>query len=199
MPKTLLLEIGAEELPSSFVDAALAAMPALAKTKLEALRLGHGTIHALGTPRRLTLLVEGVTEKQPDLDEEVIGPPETAGYKDGKPTKAAEAFAQKLGIAVDQIQIVEKAAAGKQKAGRYLTGRRKEQGRDARELVGKALAELAAEIPFRKSMRWGTGEATFGRPVQWPVAAFGGEPSDLSLRRRSLRQDEQGASLPHAG
>ena len=49
MPKTLLLEIGAEELPSSFVDAALAAMPALAKTKLDALRLGHGAIRALGT------------------------------------------------------------------------------------------------------------------------------------------------------
>jgi glycyl-tRNA synthetase beta chain len=181
MPKTLLLEIGAEELPSSFVDAALAAMPALAKTKLEALRLAHGNIRALGTPRRLTLLVEGVAEKQPDLDEEVIGPPETAGFKDGKPTKAAEAFATKLGIAVDQIQIVEKAAAGKQKAGRYQTGRRKEQGRDARELVGKALAELAAEIPFRKSMRWGSGDATFGRPVQWLVALFGDEPIDVSF------------------
>ena len=87
MPKTLLLEIGAEELPSSFVDAALAALPQIAKTKLEALRLGHGDIRALGTPRRLSILIHGVADKQPDLDEEVIGPPETAGYKDGKPTK----------------------------------------------------------------------------------------------------------------
>jgi len=181
MPKTLLLEIGAEELPSSFVDAALAAMPGLVKAKLEALRLAHGDIRALGTPRRLALLVHGVAEKQPDLDEEVVGPPETAGFKDGKPTKAAEAFAQKLGIAVDQIQVTERAAAGKQKAGRYLTGRRKEQGRDARELLGKALAELAAEIPFRKSMRWGAGDATFGRPVQWLVALFGDEQIDVSF------------------
>jgi len=181
MPKSLLLEIGTEELPSSFVDAALAAMPGLVRAKLEALRLGHGTVRALGTPRRLALLVEGVAEKQPDLDEEVIGPPETAAYKDGKPTKAAEAFATKLGIAVEAIQIVEKAASGKQKAGRYISGRRQEKGRDARELVGRALAEVCAEIPFRKSMRWGSGDVAFGRPVQWLVALFGEETIDVSF------------------
>jgi glycyl-tRNA synthetase beta chain len=183
MSKTLLLEIGVEELPSSFVDAALAAMPQIAKTKLEALRLagGESEIRALGTPRRLALVVKGLADKQPDLDEEVIGPPETAAYKDGKPTKAAEAFANKLGITVDQIQIVEKAASGKQKAGRYAVGRRQERGREARELLGKALAELCAEIPFRKSMRWGSGDATFGRPVQWLVALFGDELLDVSF------------------
>jgi len=111
MPKTLLLEVGTEELPSSFVDAALAAMPALVRARLEALRLTHGSVRALGTPRRLALVVEGLQERQADLDEEVTGPPETAGFKDGKPTKAAEAFAQKLGIQVSEIQIVEKASA----------------------------------------------------------------------------------------
>ncbi len=181
MPKTLLLEIGTEELPSSFVDAALAAMPGLVRTKLEALRLAHGDIHALGTPRRLALVVKGLSEKQPDLDEEAIGPPETAAYKDGKPTKAAEAFAAKLGVGVDALSIVEKAASGKQKAGRYVVGRKQEKGRDARELVGKALADVCAEIPFRKSMRWGDGDATFGRPVQWLVALFGDELVDVSF------------------
>lgn len=181
MPKTLLLEIGTEELPSSFVDAALAAMPGLAKAKLGALRLAHGEIKALGTARRLALVVKDLAEKQPDLDEEVTGPPEAAAYKDGKPTKAAEAFAAKLGVSLDELSIVEKAASGKQKAGRYLVGRRQERGRDARELLGKALAELCAEIPFRKSMRWGSGDATFGRPVQWLVALFGDELVDVSF------------------
>src|SRR5579862_2743598 len=135
MPKkTLLLEIGAEELPSSFVDAALAALPGLATAKLAGLRLGHGAIRALGTPRRLSILVADVAERQPDLDEEVIGPPEQAAYKDGKPTKAAEAFAAKLGKGVEDLSVVEKAASGKQKAGRYVVGRRQERGRDAREL-----------------------------------------------------------------
>src|SRR3954470_14362367 len=181
MSKTLLLEIGTEELPSSFVDAALAALPGLAKAKLEGLRLSHGEIRALGTPRRLALLVQGLAERQPDLDEEVVGPPETAAYKDGKPTKAAEAFANKLGVGVEALSIVAKEAGGKQKPGRYVVGRRQEKGRDARELLGKALAELCGEIPFRKSMRWGAGDATFGRPVQWLVALFGDESLDVSF------------------
>lgn len=181
MGKTLLLEIGTEELPSSFVDAALAAMPELARGKLEALRLGHGPIRALGTPRRLAVLVEDVAERQPDLDEEVLGPPETAAFKDGKPTKAAEAFAGKLGVSVDRLWVVERPATGKQKAGRYVVGRKQERGREARELLGKALAEICAEIPFRKSMRWGAGEASFGRPVQWLVALWGSDTVDVSF------------------
>jgi glycyl-tRNA synthetase beta chain len=181
MPKTLLLEIGTEELPSSFVDAALAALPGLVRTKLEGLRLAHGEIRALGTARRLAVLVQGVAEHQPDLDEEVVGPPETAAYKDGKPTKAAEAFANKLGVGVDALSVVAKEASGKQKAGRFVVGRRQEKGRDARELLGKALGELCGEIPFRKSMRWGAGNATFGRPVQWLVALSGDEVVDVSF------------------
>ncbi len=177
----LLLEIGVEELPSSFVDAALAALPKIVEGKLAALRLSHGAIRPLGTPRRLSVVVEDVATTQTDLDEEVIGPPESAAYKDGKPTRAAEAFAQKLGIAVDAIQIVEREAAGKQKAGRYLVGRKKEKGREARELLGQTLAEICAAIPFRKSMRWGDGDATFGRPVQWLVALFGSDVVDVAF------------------
>ncbi|MDB4945369.1 MAG: Glycyl-tRNA synthetase beta chain [Labilithrix sp.] len=181
MPKTLLLEIGTEELPSSFVDGALAALPGLVTAKLEGLRLAHGAIRPLGSPRRLAVLVADVAERQPDLDEEVVGPPEAAAYKDGTPTRAAEAFATKLGVGLDALFVVQKEASGKQKAGRFVVGRRKEKGRDARELVGKALSELCGEIPFRKSMRWGAGDATFGRPVQWLVALLGDEVIDVSF------------------
>ena len=81
MSFTLLLEIGSEELPSSFVDAALAALPDLVRARLDALRLTHDEIRALGTPRRLAALVHDVADVQRDLDEEVIGPPETAARR----------------------------------------------------------------------------------------------------------------------
>ncbi|HEX8793077.1 MAG TPA: glycine--tRNA ligase subunit beta [Polyangiaceae bacterium] len=171
----LLLEIGAEELPSSFVDAALAALPKIAAEELAKARLSHGAVRALGTPRRLALLVHDVATRQLDLDEEVIGPPETAAFKDGKPTKAAEAFAAKLGVTVESLAIVEKQAGPKQKAGRYVVGRRVEKGRAAMELLGDVLARVCAAIPFRKSMRWADLDATFGRPVQWIVALLGEE------------------------
>src|SRR5436190_24124566 len=99
--RSLLLEIGVEELPSSYVDAALAALPAIVTARLAALRLTHGAVHALGAARRLSVHVRDVAEAQPDLDEQVVGPPETVAFKDGKPTKAAEAFAAKVDVAVD--------------------------------------------------------------------------------------------------
>ncbi len=177
----LLLEIGVEELPSSFVDAALAALPAIVAARLGELRLTHGDVKALGTPRRLAVIVQGVASSQLDLDEEVTGPPESAAYKDGKPTRAAEAFAQKLGVAVDQLIVVDKVANGKQKAGRFVVGRRVEKGRPARELLGKTLSDVCAAIPFRKSMRWGVGETAFGRPVQWLVALLGSDVVDMTF------------------
>jgi glycyl-tRNA synthetase beta chain len=176
----LLLEIGCEELPSSYVDAALAALPALVSSRLGELRLTHGEVKAYGTPRRLAVVVSGLATAQLDLDEEVIGPPEGAAYKDGKPTKAAEAFANKLGVAVGDLRISDKAEPGK-KPGRYVVGRRVEKGKPARELLGKVLADVCGAIPFRKSMRWGVGDSTFGRPVQWLVALHGEHLIDVGF------------------
>src|SRR5580704_6398850 len=171
----LLLEIGVEELPSSYVDAALVALPKIVADELARARLSHGEVRSLGTPRRLSVVVEGVASRQMDLDEEVIGPPEAVAFKDGKPTKAAEAFAAKLGASVESLVIVEKQAGPKQKAGRYVVGRRVEKGRAAMELLPGTLATTAAAIPFRKSMRWANLDVAFGRPVQWLVALLGEE------------------------
>lgn len=172
---SLLLEIGVEELPSSFVDSALVALPKIVADELAKARLSHGTVNAFGTPRRLAALVQDVAARQLDLDEELVGPPETAAFKDGVPTKAAEAFAAKLGISVAALAVVEKSGGARQKAGRYVVGRRVEKGRPAMDLLGGALTAACAAIPFSKSMRWGDLDVPFGRPVQWLVALFGEE------------------------
>jgi glycyl-tRNA synthetase beta chain len=177
----LLLEIGAEELPSSFVDAALIALPRIVADELAKARLAHGEVRALGTPRRLSVIVRSVVTQQLDLDEEVLGPPESAAFREGKPTKAAESFAAKLGCSVESLVVVEKQAGAKQKAGRYVVGRRVEKGRPALDLLGAALERVAAAIPFRKSMRWADLDVTFGRPVQWLVALLGEEVVPMSF------------------
>jgi glycyl-tRNA synthetase beta chain len=177
----LLLEIGTEELPSSFVDAALVALPKIVADELAQARLAHESVTALGTPRRLAALVRGLGARQLDLDEEVIGPPEAAAFKDGKPTRAAEAFAAKLGVSVDALTFTEKPSGPKQKPGRYVVGRRVETGRPAMDLLAGVLARVCAAIPFRKSMRWGDLETSFGRPVQWIVALWGEEVVPVSF------------------
>ncbi len=177
----VLLEIGCEELPSSFVDAALAAMPDLLRKRLAELRITHGEVRAYGTPRRLALLAHEVAVRQTDLDEEVVGPPETAAYKEGKPTKAAEAFAQKLGVSLDALSVKELGADKAKKPGRYVVGRHAEKGKPTAELLGGILAQLIPQIPFRKSMRWADRDETFGRPVQWLVALYGDRIVDVTF------------------
>ena len=176
MHHDLLFEIGVEELPSSFVAGALAALPGLAGKRLKDLRLGHGALRAYGTPRRLALVIEGLVDRQTDLAEELTGPPVSAAFdKQGKPTKAAEAFAKKLGCALEELRQVETAK------GKYLAGTRRLAGEPAAALLGPALAQLIGEIPFRKSMRWGSGDVTFGRPIHWLVALYGSEVVRVSF------------------
>lgn len=175
----LLLEIGCEELPSSFVEVAVATLPELARKRLEAARIGHGAVKALGTPRRLALYVSTLAASQRDLAEEVTGPPVRAAFKDGKPTRAAEAFAEKLGVSVDQLRKVDTPK------GEYLVGSRSETGKPTHELLPALLEAIVRDIPFRKSMRWGDLDFAFGRPIQWLVALFGAEvvPLELASKR----------------
>src|SRR4051794_30166401 len=140
----LLLEIGVEELPSSFVDAALRAFPDLTAKRFVELRLDHGALRVLGTPRRLSLLVSGVAARQPDLEEEGTGPPVKAAFKDGAPTKAAEAFAQKLGCTGGELRRVQGPK------GEYVAGTRRAAGKPTAELLPELLASLITSIPFCK-------------------------------------------------
>ena len=173
----LLFEIGTEEIPAGFLARALEELPGLAREKLASAQLSAEDIRALGTPRRVTLFLRGLIDRQPDVSETVTGPPASAAFdKEGKPTKAAAGFAAKHGVAVDSLQVVE--VAGK---GAYVSARREIKGEETRALLPELLVELTRSIPWKKSMRWGTLEDSFVRPVHWIVALFGGEVVPLTL------------------
>ncbi|MBM4361106.1 MAG: glycine--tRNA ligase subunit beta [Deltaproteobacteria bacterium] len=170
MPSDLLLEIGVEELPASFVASAVEALPRLFAQRLTELRLSHGALRAVGTPRRVALLASGVEDRQPDLEEEVVGPPSRVAFDAaGKPTRAAEAFAAKAGV--ESSALFVKATP----KGDYVAAVRREAGATALSLLPALLERVSAEIPFRKSMRWAREEQAFGRPVRWIVALLGSE------------------------
>jgi glycyl-tRNA synthetase beta chain len=170
MSETLLLEIGAEELPASFVAAAVQALPGLLAEQLAELRLGHAAVAAAGTPRRLAVWARDVADCQADVDEQVLGPPARVAFDaEGRPTKAASAFAAKIGCAVEEL------VRHQTDKGDYVAGRRRERGAPALELLPRALEQVCARIPFRKSMRWSDVDAAFGRPVRWLLAMLGGE------------------------
>lgn len=172
MPADLLFEIGCEEIPAKMLAKALADLPGAMEQKLAAARLTWASVRAYGTPRRLAVIVKGLVERQPDLDEEIVGPPVSAAFaKDGTLAKAGQGFAAKNGVSPDAL--IQKEVPGKK--GLYVVARRHVQGQETRALLPELLRELASGIAWPKSMRWGWSEAAFVRPVQWLVAIFGGE------------------------
>jgi len=177
MPADLLFEIGCEEIPARMLARQLEDYPALVESRLAAARLAHKGIRVLGTPRRLAVIVKQLADRQPDLDEEIVGPPASAAFAaDGSLTRAGQGFAAKNGVAPEALQ--KKEVPGKK--GLYVVAVRHVAGQDARALLPGLLAEIAAAIAWPKSQRWGWGETTFVRPVQWLVALFGGEVVPLS-------------------
>ncbi|HWO20768.1 MAG TPA: glycine--tRNA ligase subunit beta [Kofleriaceae bacterium] len=171
-PADLLFEIGCEEIPAKMLARALAELPAAVEQRLAAARLAHGAVRALGTPRRLAVIVKGLADRQPDLVEEVVGPPVSAAFApDGSVTKAGQGFAAKSGV--DPASLTKKEVPGKK--GLYAVAIRNVAGGDTRSLLPAMLRDLAAAIPWPKSQRWGWGMTAFVRPVQWLLALYGGE------------------------
>lgn len=170
MPSDLLLEIGAEEIPASFIGPALEDLRRTFTERAEAARLKHGEIRTYGTPRRLALWVKDVAARSEDVTREQTGPSVKAAFDaSGKPTRAAEKFAESLGLSVDKLSRVTTPK------GEYLAAKVEEKGRPAQELLREVLEAAVHGINFRKSMRWGDVELSFARPVHWIVALLGEE------------------------
>ncbi len=167
MPKDLLLELGTEEIPAAELDSSLAALPKLVTDKLSEARLAHGDVTVWGTPRRLAVRVADVAERQPDLEEVLTGPPERVAFVDGAPTKAAEKFAEKVGVAVSDLALVETPK------GRYVTVQRVVKGDDADAVLPELLVSVIKALAFRKSMRWAERPERFVRPLRWLLCLLG--------------------------
>ena len=168
--KELLLEIGTEEIPAGFVPQALMDLEALAKKELEASRIDFSGTKTLGTPRRLVLAIESVSEKQRDEETRKIGPSKQAAFDaKGNPTKAAIGFAKGQSVPVESLTVVQT------EKGEYVCAVKKESGRPTAELLSSLLPKWILSIPFQKSMRWADIPIRFVRPIHWILALFGGE------------------------
>lgn len=162
MAKRLLFEIGTEEIPANFMSGILEQVSNLAKKQLEELRIPYIAVTALGTPRRVTLIVEGAAETQADSTVEAKGPSVKIAFKDGKPTKAAEGFARGQGVDVNDLET----------RGEYVFAVKHLAGQKVVDLLPGFLSTLLSSLSFPKNMRWADHETRFVRPVHWLVALF---------------------------
>jgi len=176
MTRELLLEIGTEELPAAYIPPAVDQMKASARKALEEARIGFGTVESFGTPRRLILRVTGLAEKQEDLVQEQQGPAARVAFdEDGKPTKAALGFTESRGVSVEDLEVRETPR------GAYVFARVFTPGRAVEEILPDLLRELIAGLTFPKTMRWGSEDVRFARPVRWLLALLDDRVIPFSL------------------
>ncbi len=174
--RELLFEIGCEEIPAGYIEPALESMAARMARKLEELGLAHDGVETFGTPRRLTLAIRALQERQPDQRKEYIGPSRAAGMDgEGRPTKAAIGFARSHGLEAGALQVVNTPK------GEYLMAAEDIKGEPAMALLPALLESLIRETVFPKSMHWADTDLTFARPIQWLLALYGGEIVPLSI------------------
>ncbi len=165
----LLLEIGVEELPYQFIAPALAVLKDSAEQLFNDQRLAFQSVRTMGTPRRLTLVVEGLATQQTSMVKETMGPSKAVAFDPaGQPTRAATGFAAGQGIAVQDLEI------RRIPKGEYLFAVKQEQGRPANVVLKDFLPQLIAKLSFPKAMKWNSTGARFARPVRWLVALYGG-------------------------
>ncbi|WP_404414969.1 glycine--tRNA ligase subunit beta [Vreelandella aquamarina] len=166
---TLLLELGAEELPPSALDTLSDAFANGIQRGLEDAGVAFDNVIAYATPRRLAVQVRELAEKQPDRNVERRGPALAAAFKDGQPTKAAEGFARSCGVTVDQLIHLET------DKGTWLGYHEQQAGETVQALLPEIVRKAIGGLPVPKNMRWGASRVEFSRPVHWLVALYGSD------------------------
>jgi len=174
----LLFEVGCEEIPAGMLPKAEEELRANIEKLLSAESLSEGvTVETFSAPRRLTAWARGLLAKQPDVETEVTGPPKSVAYDSvGAPTRAALSFAEKQGVHVSGLYLVQTPK------GEYLAAKQIKLGRTAAQILAAILPRAVHDLTWPRSMTWtGREGARFIRPIRWIVAVLNGKPLKLSV------------------
>ena len=185
MDRELLIEIGVEELPAAWMPALTRQLGERLTARLNEFRIAPmAPVESFSTPRRLTVRVAKIAERQEDLEETVSGPPVSAAFgPDGQPTPAAIGFAKKQGVPFAELARVTTPK------GEYLAYHRRQRGKSAVDALPDLLGALLRDLSFAKQMHWdarlddGRGELLFGRPIRWLLFLYGGRVVPFTIGR----------------
>jgi len=174
MIKPLLIEIAVEELPAIPF---LKELPNIEK-KWETILEKNNLLCEFKfyyTPRRLVFWHREFKVSQDDSIVEMFGAPVKIAYKDGEPTGAAHGFAKKCGIELSQIETIDKGR------GEVLYYKKEQKGLSAKELLPNMVEEFLNSLEFGKTMRWGSLQKSFIRPIRGLAIMLGDEIVDASM------------------
>ncbi len=173
---SFLLEIGTEDLPARFLPSAIQQLKDNTETILKENHIKFSNVKTYGTPRRLTVIVNGVPLMQEDRAKEVFGPPKQAAFdKDGNPTKAVLGFAKSQGVSVESLILRSK------DKGEYIVAVIEEKGVFVKDLLPEVLKRIVLSLHLPKSMRWGDSTIRFVRPIRWLMSLFDKEAITIEI------------------
>lgn len=176
MSNYFLFEIGVEELPSRFVNSTLEQIKQNIKKMLSEERVDFKEIKTYQTPRRLTFVVEEISLKQNDLEEELKGPSKKISLdENGNFTKPALGFMKSKGLKEEDITFK---TIGKDE---YLFATIKKEGIQTSEVLKDILPKAIKNTTFPKAMRWGGKNIRFIRPIRWLVALLNDDVVEVNL------------------
>ncbi|MBQ3434121.1 MAG: glycine--tRNA ligase subunit beta, partial [Selenomonadaceae bacterium] len=188
--KTLLLEIGTEEIPAHAMPNILSQLKTLAEKSLTEARIDFGAVKTLGTPRRLALLIDDVAATQADVEEEKRGMSSKIAFDaDGNPTKAAIGFAKKNKVRPEDLITRDG----------YVYAVIHEQGKPSAEILQTLLPKIICDLNFPNNMRWGDLDFKFIRPLRWIVALFGAEVIPFEVANVKSGRTSRGHRFLSAG
>lgn len=172
MSRDILLEIGTEEMPAKFMPGIVEELKELSAARMKEARIGYDSLSVYATPRRMALLVRQADECQADEQIRKRGPSVQAAFDgDGQPTRAAQGFAR--GQQVDPSSL--KTEDG------YVWAEKTVQGQPSEQVLPQFFQGIITSMSFPKSMRWGTEEMRFVRPIRWIVALWGNQTVPFSI------------------
>lgn len=167
-----LLEIGVEELPYKFIPDAEKQLKAGFEKFANDNGISFSSIKTFATPRRLTVLIEGLPEKKEDVVKTVKGPIATIAYdKDGNLTPAANGFAKKNGVAPQDLFTQDN----------YVWAKIEEKGKSTKELLEQNVPHIISSLNGSHFMRWADFDVKFQRPIRWLVSLFNNEEAKISF------------------
>ncbi|CUS26285.1 glycyl-tRNA synthetase subunit beta [Paucilactobacillus oligofermentans DSM 15707 = LMG 22743] len=175
MSHTFLLEIGVEEMPAHVVTPSIKQLATRVSSYLEEARIDFDDIKEFATPRRMALLISGLADKQPDIDEEVKGPAKKIAQDDeGNWSKAAIGFTRGQGVTVDDITFKEL------KGVEYVYVEKHVAGQSVNDIL-TGLDKVIMAMNFPTMMKWSTHKFEFVRPIKWLVALLDDQVIPFSI------------------
>ncbi len=167
-----LLEIGVEELPYVIIPTFISQLKTNFEKLFSELNIEYKDVNVLATPRRLAVIIDGLSEKQEDVEKVLRGPIKNVAYDEaGNLTKAGEGFLKKNGVDPKDAYLQDN----------YLHAKVLLKGKMTEDVLKENVPNLILKLQGSHFMRWANHSEKFSRPIRWIVSILDEKPIEIQI------------------